>query len=131
MIKEKYLLSALLWLSLAGCAPVVFLAGGVAGVGAYKYYQGALLVTYEAPYIETWDATLRALEKMKVKIKSQKHDLTSGRIEAELADENIVTVSLEYKTAKETDVKIRVGVFGDKQASMAIKDRIGDELFEG
>jgi hypothetical protein len=38
-------------------------------------------------------------------------------------------VSLKYQTAKKTEAVIRVGVFGDEPASVAIKDRIRKELF--
>ena len=131
MTRGKYLLAVLSCLCLVGCAPVIFLAGGAAGVGAYKWYQGALIVTYEAPYMETWDASLRALNGMNLKIKTTRHDSTKGRIEAMQSDENIITVSLDYKTAKETEVTIRVGVFGDENTSIAIKDKISEELSGG
>ena len=132
MIKGKYLLPMLSGLCLLlGCAPAVFLAGTATGIGAYKWYQGALLVVYDAPYMQTWDATLKAVEDMELEIRSKKHDLTTGKINARRADEKPVTVSVEYKNAMETEVKIRVGIFGDKDASLVIKERIREALFKG
>jgi len=80
--------------------------------------------------METWDATLRAATAMNLEIKSQKHDLTSGKIEAKRADKKVVIISLKYVSAKETEVAIRVGMFGDRGASEAIKEAIRKELFK-
>jgi hypothetical protein len=114
---------------LSGCAAVVFGIGAATGVAGYKYYEGSLHVVYEAPFIDTWDATLKALEAMQMRIESKKHDLTSAVIESRRADGKQVKVSLKYQTAKKTEAVIRVGVFGDEPASVAIKDRIRKELF--
>jgi uncharacterized lipoprotein len=130
MKNRIFLLPLSLLLFLTGCgALVVFGAGTAAGVAGYKWYEGALTVLYEAPYIKAWDATLKALEKMESKIKSQKHDLTEGTIKAELQDKKSVTISLSYKSAQQTEVVIRVGFFGDKNASDVIQENIRKELF--
>ncbi|MFC1867266.1 DUF3568 family protein [Thermodesulfobacteriota bacterium] len=130
MIKVRYLLLVLLCFFLSSCAPVVFLAGTAAGVGGYKYYEGALKVVYQAPYIKTWDASLKSLEEMGFKIGNSKRDLTSGKIEAKRADDKSVTVSLKYLSSQETEVSIRVGLFGDENASNVIKDKIGNVLYK-
>jgi len=109
---------------------VFFSAGTAAGVGGYKFYKGSLTVIYQAPYMDTWDATLRALDKMNLQIESKKHDLTKGKIKARTADNKQVHISLKYKSSEQTEVVIRVGIFGDKAASMVIKDEIRKELFE-
>jgi hypothetical protein len=112
--------------------PVVFFtAGTAAGVAGYKYHRSSLEVIYQASYIETWDATLKALENMHLEIESKKHDLTSGKIVAKRADKKSVHLSLKYKSSEETEVLIRVGFFGDEEASMAIKDEIRKVLFGG
>ena len=120
-----------LLLCLAGCAPLVFLgAGGAAGVAGYKFSQGALSVIYQAPYMETWDATQVALSRMNLKVQKQGHDITAGNIEAQRADETPVNISMKYRSSEETEVSIRVGVFGDKDTSMLIKEEIRKTLFE-
>ena len=123
-------MSLLLCFSLVGCAPLIFFsAGTAAGIGGYKYYYGDLIVLYQAQYIETWDAALKVLEDMNLQIKSQKHDLTAGRVKAKRTDGKDVSIKVKYKSSKETEVKIRVGLFGDQDASMAIKEKIRRELF--
>ena len=130
-MNRKIFLPVLLCCCLASCAPLVFFGAGTAvGVGAFKWYQGALTVIYQAPYIATWDATLKALEDLKLRIESKKHDLTSGKIAATDTDEKPVTVSLSYRSAQETEVVIRVGFFGDKDASNIIKEKIRKALFK-
>ncbi len=131
MRKRLFLLPVIFFLFLAGCgALVVFGVGTAAGVAGYKWYEGALTVIYEAPYIKAWDATLKALEDMELQIQSQKHDLTKGTIKAELDDDRSLSVSLAYKSAQQTEVVIRVGFFGDKDASDVIQENIRKELFE-
>ena len=131
MIRCRYLLSVLLCLCLVSCAPILFFGAGTAmGIGGYKWYKGALTVVYQAPYMEAWDAALRAARTMNLEVTSQKHDLTAGKIEAKRADKKHVMISLKYVSAKETEVGIRVGMFGDRSASEAIKEEIRKELFK-
>lgn len=131
MIRYKYLLPVLFCFCLAGCAPLVlFGAGAAAGVGGYKHYKGKLIVVYQAPFIKTWDATLTALEGMNLQILSKEHDLTVGKINAKRVDKKPVHVYLEYRSSQETEVVIRVGWFGDKDASLAIKEDIRKCLFK-
>jgi preprotein translocase subunit SecF len=128
MKMTRCLLMALVFVMSAGCAGLVlFGAGAAAGLAGYKYHEGALSVTYEAPYMKTWDATLAALKDMKLVIKTSKHDLTQGKIEAKRADGSQVNVDLEYKSAKQTQVTIRVG---NKDASEAIEKKITEVLFK-
>ncbi|MBN2059741.1 MAG: DUF3568 family protein [Deltaproteobacteria bacterium] len=131
MNKMRCLLSALLCLFLVSCAPVgFFVAGTAAGVGGYKYYKGALNVLYQAPYADTWDASVKVFESMNFVIHTKVRDTMSGKIEATRADNKPVTISLKYKSTQETDASIRVGIFGDENASNVIKDRIARELFK-
>ena len=130
MRQVRRLFSIALCFFLTGCAPVAFLAGAAAGISGYKYYNGTLTVKYQATYKDTWDASLKAMEEMGFSIKNRKRELTSGTIEAKLADNKPVTVSVKYLSSQETEVTIRVGLFGDKNASNVIKDKIGDVLFK-
>lgn len=129
MLKKRYIFVVLSMFYFAGCAPLVFFAGTVTGIGSYRYYHGVLTVVYEAPYIETWEATLQSLDEMGIKIEKKKHDLTSAKIVAKQADNKTVTISIEYKSSQETELTIRVGFFGDKEASDRIKEKIRAALF--
>jgi uncharacterized lipoprotein len=130
MIRMKHMICVLFCLMSASCAPVVFLGGAAAGVAGYKYYEGALEVIYESPFMETWDAASMALDRMGIEVTDKKHDLTTGKISAMTSDKKEVRLSFKYRSTEETVVSIRVGVFGDERASDAIKEGIRKELFE-
>ncbi|MBN2126449.1 MAG: DUF3568 family protein [Deltaproteobacteria bacterium] len=131
MMKGKCLVPLVLCFFLLGCAPLIFFGvGTAAGVAGYKYYQGTLTVVYQAPYMKTWDATGTALEGMNFKIESKLHDRTAGRVDAKRADGKHVRVSLKYLSAEETEAVIRVGILGDREASMLIKEEIRKVLFK-
>ena len=131
MNKAKCLMSIVLCFLLAGCAAlVVFGAGTATGVAGYKYYKGTLNVIFQAPYMETWNASLEALKQMDIKVERSDHSLVKGKIQAKNTDQESVTISVKYKSEKETEIVIRVGFWGDKDVSMAIKERIRKVLFE-
>ena len=130
MIRVKQMVCVLLCLMSASCGAVLFLGGAAVGVAGYKYYEGALEVIYEAPFMETWDASLRALDRMDTEVTNKKHDLTSGKISATRSDDKEINLSFKYRSTEETVVTIRVGILGDERASDAVKEEIRKELFE-
>ncbi len=108
---------------LTGCAAVL-LAGAGAGIGTYAYVKGELQREYDAPLDLTWAATTQALKALEIRVVDTKKDQLGGEIDAQRADETTVKVALEPKAGIRTLVKIRVGVFGDRDAS----ERIGKEI---
>jgi hypothetical protein len=66
---------------------------------------------------------------MEITIEGRTKELTSGKIKARLSNGKTVTMGIKYQSAEETEVIIRVGLFGDENASMVIKDEIRKELF--
>lgn len=131
MRKRKYLIPLIICFCLTGCTGAAVLGGAAAGIVGYKFYEGALEVIYQAPYMETWDASLKALERMNLEVRRKEHDLTAGKIEARRADKKNVLINVKYRSSKETEVVIRVGVLGDENAADAIHEEIRKELFEG
>jgi hypothetical protein len=115
----------------ACAAPLIALGLGAAGgVAAYKYYEGTSIVVFKAPFMETWDATLAALEQMNMKVENSSYDQTSGKIGAKRTDNKPVYISVKYKSATETEVTIGVGPLGHKEGSDAIAKKIREILFE-
>jgi hypothetical protein len=123
------LILSIVLFSLNRCHPLVyFAAGGAAGVGGYRYYQGDLTVAFQAPYPSVWDATVAALGDMGFEIESAQDDVTYGKVIARRANNSPVTVSLEHASANTTKAVIRVGHLGDKEVSLAIKEQIEKAL---
>lgn len=110
---------------LQGCAALV--AGG-AGAGAVAYVKGEYRITYDAPLEKTWDATFQALKQMDITVYNSVKAGKEPRIEGTRKDGTNVRVAFETPSAEKTTVKIRVGKFGDEEASRAIDRRIYEEL---
>ena len=127
----KRLISAGICLSLLGCAPLVRLDGGTAaGIAGYNYSLGKMTVIFQANFMDTWDGTLIALEKMKLYVENREHSLTEGKILAWRRDMTPVKISIEYQSLKETEVAIKVGKLGEKDASVVITEEIRKALFK-
>ena len=123
----------LLFLSLvfsSGCVPVALMAGAAAGIAGYKYIEGSLTVIYNAPFKSTWSGSLEALEGMELKIEDKDHGLSSGKIKARRADNTVVSIGMKYLSSDQTEVTIKVGIFGDEKESNNIKDKIAGVLFK-
>jgi len=130
MFKVRSLVLIMLFMFTTGCAGAVFFGAGAAtGVVGYKYYKGALTVTFEAPLMETYKATLTTLKNQNIEVERTDRDMTSAKIEGRRLDKKPVAVSLTYRSAKETEVEIRVGYLGNKQESVVLKDEIAKVLF--
>ncbi len=115
-------------LMLQGCLLLVVGAGAGAGAGTLAYVRGELQTTYAAPLNRTWDAALGALKDLAIPVNSAKKDELGGTIEATRSDGKVVKITLETAGPGTTTVKIRVGMFGDEEASKAINRRIGERL---
>jgi hypothetical protein len=130
MKKIIWMIPLLLSLLFSGCVPVALVAGAAAGIGGYKYFEGALTVVYNTPFKNTWNASIEAIEGMELKIEGKAHKLSSGKIKARRTDETVVSVSMKYLSSDQTEVTIKVGLFGDEAESNNIKDKIADVLFK-
>ena len=116
-------------LFLYGCAPLVIAGAGAAtGVATYAYIKGVLKVEYPRAYERVWRATVAALKDCQIKIEETKKDHISGKIKGKRADGTPVTVKVINKASNVTVVKIRVGLFGNKNASLIIKEAIDRRL---
>jgi hypothetical protein len=123
---------AVLALALA-CSGCVLLAAGAgvgAGVGAAQYVRGELSQAYAAPMEKTWEATLAAVDELKMKPTEKSIDnmdqnrWVKGKTEAN-RDFEIQLVALAKDV---TTVKIRIGTFGDEAYSRKAQEAIGKNL---
>ncbi len=103
-------------------------AGAGAGAATVAYVKGELRTTYAASLNRTWEATLSALKDLPINVYSSKKDATEGDIEATKADGTKVKINLEPAGPDTTSVRIRVGMFGDEEASRVINRQIASKL---
>jgi hypothetical protein len=109
------------WLVLGGAA-------AAAGVGTYAYIRGDLKRNYEAPIDKAWEATVKAVEELKITIESKQHDAFGGTIKGKMADGKSLEINLKRLGETSTEIGIRIGIFGDRQKSEAIHDKILSNL---
>jgi len=114
---------------LSGCGLVLFGVGATAGVLGYKYYDGELEVNYKASFDRTMDAVSTIFSKQNIRTTLRQRELSRGKIAGERPDKESVAVTLQYVSAEETKVNIRVGLLGNKKDSEVIEQYIRNELF--
>ena len=114
------LMAALTLILLPGC---VVVAAGV-GAGAVAYVRGDLETTLTTDYskvVESARSSIKELEFAKV---SDNKDALKAVIVARTAQDKKVEITISNTGKKLTNIKIRVGLFGDEQLSLAILDKI-------
>lgn len=112
-----------------GCAALVAaIAGAGVGVATYAYVTGDLKIEYPRPYDTVWEATLKALGDLNMTVEEKTKGSLEGKIKARRASGTAVKIKVKNKGPKLTIVKIRVGLFGDKESSIAIMDAIDNYL---
>ncbi len=128
MKKIKYLFLAIAVMFSSGCTIFWLGAGAGFGVAGYKFVSGELTVTYVAPYERVWTATVGAVKFLSIKIDKIKKDHINGYLKGKKADGRTVVIKVENKPSNRVDVKIKIGVFGDEEASLVIKRAIDRRL---
>lgn len=110
----------------AGCAGVL-LAGGAAA-GTVAYINGELSVEENFALDRVWQATLDTAKDLQLNVLDQKKDGISARLHAKGADGKEIFINLKGVQKFITQVRIRVGAFGDRDASERILAEIRDRL---
>lgn len=107
---------------LQSCVPLI-LAGGAAA-GAVSYINGDLKVTDKVSMNRAWSASQRALQDMEYRIVKSEKDATNAVLEAEAVKNKRVAVNLKSIDRNQTEISIRVDVFGDEEMSNRILQEI-------
>lgn len=111
-------------LPLSGC-PLVLLGGGAAvGAGAVAYTQGELRSVEAATFERTWDAVHEATRDLGFIITDQNKEPDSASVEARTQDNKEVKIELSAKAPTATEIRIRVGMFGNEALSRVILEKI-------
>ena len=119
------LLSAgILWVQ-PGC---VAAAAAGAGAGAVAYVRGELEANVDTEYSKVVEATRLALKDLEFIKVSDDKDALKALIVAHTALDKKVAITLTNTGEKLTNIKIRVGVFGDEQVSQIILGKIKARL---
>ena len=109
-----------------GC-PAIFVgaaAGGAAGAGAVAYIGGELKSTEEVSLNRAWKATERAMHDLDFRITDKAKDALEAQLKASGAGGKKIQVVLKRISKGRTEIRIRVGTFGDESLSLQILDKI-------
>ncbi len=131
--KKGFALILLLFAAMAGTGCALFIAAGAgaaAGVGTAQYISGELKQAYAAPMEKTWNASLAAVEELKMKPSEKSIDNTDQNrvIKGKTQDGRDFQISLEAMAKDVTMVKVRIGVFGDEDYSKKVQEAIANHL---
>ncbi|UCC66589.1 MAG: DUF3568 family protein [Deltaproteobacteria bacterium] len=125
MRSAKLIFPIALLVMTCGCAALVAaIAGAGVGVATYAYVTGDLKIEYPRPYDTVWEATLKALGDLNMTVEEKTKGSLKSKIKARRGSGTAVKIKVKNKGPKLTIVKIRVGLFGDKESSIAIMDAI-------
>lgn len=111
-------------LATMGCTAAWFAGGAAAGVGTYSYVTGELKSFEEVPLDRAWSASQQAMADLQFTTTSKAKDAFAGEVIARRASGQKVQVRLKRQSERVTEIKIRVGVFGDEAMSREILRKI-------
>ena len=124
--KVQPMICAVLLISLvlttSGCFPL--LVGAAAGAGGYAFVRGALVKQFDVSATDLHQAVVKAIKSLDLDIKYDKGDRLSAKVRSEFSDGKDVKVDVVAITEETSQVKIRVGVVGDKLRSEMILSAI-------
>lgn len=111
-----------------GCALVAVGAG--AGAGAFAYTQGRVGRVYDAEEPRVAQASIEALESMKIQVVDRSGDPSGTRIAGRRADGTLVSIDLVRLGPRRTEAGVRTGAVGliDREASEKIHALIAARL---
>ncbi len=113
----------------SGCLAVaVGAAAAGATAGTVLYVKGALEVTVTAAPEKVVDASKAALDEMNIAVLSSRASGVDGEVIGRTATDKKVTIVVTRQHADFSKLSIRIGVFGDRDTSMAIYERIKPRL---
>lgn len=111
-----------------GCALLVVGGAAAAGAGAVYYVSGELKDTESASLDTVNRATLAAMGDLKYAVVSDAKDSLNAKIIARTATDTKIEIQLAKQAPAVTEIRIRVGVFGDEQMSRQILEKIKARL---
>ena len=127
MFKRKFFLYALLALYLltTGC---MYLVAGAAGGAGYAWYKGTLEETMPVSVSKMHRAAKAGLKDLEITVLQDRSDKLRSEMKAVMADGTKVSVQTESVGKSATKLSIRVGLIGDKNLSLRIRDAIKKQL---
>lgn len=113
---------------LQGCAAVLIVGGITAGASTAAYIKGDLEVTLKEDINSVYQACLIALDELEINVIKQQKDQLSARIIGRDAMDKKITLKMNSTNEQLTKLSVRVGIFGNKEKSQIIYQKIKENL---
>lgn len=120
------ILLGIILLSSYGCAAFLVFMGATAGTVAY--IKGELKSVEEASLDRTWDAAQKAIKNLEFTLTKKQKEAISARLITRGADKKKISINLQKITEELTEVRIRIGIFGDAPLSRLILERLKENI---
>lgn len=117
------LLAALAALS-SGCLLFVVGAAAGAGAGTYAYVNGELCSSEAVKLDKAWDATQAGVKDLGYNVVEKQKVALEAHLTARGPGDKKVQVKLVKQSDTVTEIRIRVGTFGDESLSRQILNKI-------
>ena len=115
-------------LILMGTTGCVAVAAAGAGAATYGYASGALKTTLDAPVPAAQRASEAVVENLGFSLVSSTGDRLEAEVIARTAGDDKVTIKIESLAENASEIRIRVGMFGDETRSARIYEEIQRKL---
>lgn len=113
-------------ISLTGCVPL--LVGAAVGAGGVTYVNGALVRNIDETVKDVHKASLDALKELDYFITQDELNKRSAAVLAETEKGKKIRINIEALTEYVSEIRIRVGMFGDQDLSHEILSAIEKRL---
>ncbi len=104
----------------SGCAAFLLATGAAAGAGTFAYVTGELRAVDEVELETAHKAAIEAVEELNFAVLYKEKDAIHSRIEASTAADTDVKIKMEKTSDSLTEIRIRVGIIGNKSLSQRI-----------
>ncbi|TAL01218.1 MAG: DUF3568 family protein [Verrucomicrobia bacterium] len=123
-MKNKFLLLLIAGLiSVLGTGCILFV-GAAAGAGGYAWYSGELKSSEAVSYEKAISATQAAMKSLGYAQTEMDKDALRTKITFRGAGDEKAVVTLNKLSSNVTEIRVRVGVVGDRAKSTGIMDAI-------
>jgi hypothetical protein len=124
---KHLLLCMLLVVSLGGLSGCFVLLAGAGAAGTVAYVKGELKATVTQDVPSVYNASVKAMEDLKIPVLSSGQDALTATVTARDAQDKKITIDVK-RSGTTTDITIRVGFWGDQAKSQTILDKIKSHL---
>lgn len=108
-----------------GC---VVAAVGIGAAGTIAYVRGDLEAVESHGLDEVYEAALKAVEDIELRVINKSKDALTATINARDAQDKKVKITLQKTAEQTTKISIRIGTFGSETKSRLIYQTIRDNL---